>query len=231
MKTALLSLFLTASAFAAEISAGQVITELIHHDAERQAFLNGYTATRRYELMNKSRHASMVVRTVSQADGSKQFTIVEEAGSGAVRKHVFHKILDEEAEASHPRFRDRSRITPDNYTFELCGTDTLDGRHAYVIALTPKYESKYLIVGRIWVDADEYAVLRVEGRPAKSPSFWTKSVRFVHGYEKTGQFWFPVSNRSVTDARIFGRTDMTIEYFDYQPKVHVLSAAAGGAAR
>jgi activator of 2-hydroxyglutaryl-CoA dehydratase len=34
-----------------------------------------------------------------------------------------------------------------------------------------------------------------------------------------GSFWFPVSNRSVTDVRIFGATEMTIEYFDYTTNV------------
>lgn len=31
------------------------------------------------------------------------------------RKHVFSKLLEAEAEASQPGFRERSRITPENY--------------------------------------------------------------------------------------------------------------------
>ena len=88
---------------------------------------------------------------------------------------------------------------------------------AYVIAIEPRIPNKYLTRGRIWVDADEFAIVRVEGKPAKNPSFWTKSVHFVHDYDKSGSFRFPVSDRSVTDVRIFGATEMTIEYFDYMP--------------
>ena len=197
-------------------SAEEVVAKMMEHDAERQAALNGYTAMRRYTLDNKSRHASMLVRVTSLPDGTKQFVIVEEAGSGAVRKHVFHKILDEEAAASDPKLRVQSRITPENYTFQLAGMDTANGRAAYAIDVAPKHESKYLIAGRIWVDAQEYAVARVDGRPAKNPSFWTKSVHFVHSYGKNGPFWFPATNKSVTDARIFGKTEMVIEYFDYR---------------
>ena len=95
-----------------------------------------------------------------------------------------------------------------------------------VIDLKPRKESKYLIAGHIWVDAEDYAVIRVEGKPAKNPSFWTKSVHVVHEYGKNGPFWFPGSNRSETDARIFGRADLVIEYFDYAVNSSALSASA-----
>jgi hypothetical protein len=57
--------------------------------------------------------------------------------------------------------------------------------------------------------------VRIEGRPAKSPSFWIKSVRFVHTYHKNGSFWWPESDRSVSDVRIIGANTLTIDYFDY----------------
>jgi hypothetical protein len=94
-----------------------------------------------------------------------------------------------------------------------------------VIAIAPKTPNKYLMQGRIWIDAQEYAIVRIEGKPAKNPSFWTKSVHFVHKYEKRGPFWFPVSDHSVTDVRIFGSTEVTIEYFDYSPNKSALSAS------
>jgi hypothetical protein len=86
-----------------------------------------------------------------------------------------------------------------------------------VMTIEPKTQNKYLARGRIWVDAEEYAIVRVEGQPAKNPSFWFKSVHFIHEYDKNGQFWFPASDRSVTDVRILGATEMSIEYFDYVP--------------
>jgi len=38
-------------------------------------------------------------------------------------------------------------------------------------------------------------------------------------YQKSGAFWFPLTTESETDARLFGTTDLTIEYFDYKPNV------------
>jgi len=69
------------------------------------------------------------------------------------------------------------------------------------------------------VDAEEYALVRAEGKPAKKPSFWTKSIHFVQVYQKCGPVWFPLSTQSVTEARLVGITDVSIEYFDYAPKM------------
>jgi hypothetical protein len=205
----------------------QVVARMLMRDNQRQAALNGYTAVRRYLLQNQrfGKRAEMLVRMSCQKDGSKQFETVSATGWSGARKHVFPKLLEGETEASRPGSRDRSRIIPANYAFEMLGSESVDGRQAYVIAITPKTPNKYLMQGRIWVDADEYAIVRIEGQPAKNPSFWIKSVHFVHRYQKQGSFWFPVSNRSVTEVRIFGTTEVTIEYFDYTPNTPPLSAS------
>jgi hypothetical protein len=208
-------------------SANEVVAKMLEHDNRRQAALHGYTAARRYLLENSRHHkrAEMVVRMRCLDNGSKEFQTVSATGWGTARNHVFPKLLESESEASLPEVRDRSRITPENYSFEMVARDYINGRPAYVIAIAPKTPNKYLVQGRIWVDVDEYAIVRIEGKPAKSPSFWIKSVQFVHTYQKSGLFWFPVSDRSVTDVRILGATEVTIEYFDYSPKATTLSAS------
>jgi outer membrane lipoprotein-sorting protein len=200
-------------------TADEIVARMIAHDGERQAALHGYTGCRRYVLDNRNHHkrAEMLVRMICREDGSKQFDVISENGWGGAMKHVFPRLLDAEIEAARPDLRERSRITPDNYTFEIAGTEDVRGRLAYVIVIEPKTQNKYLARGKIWVDAEEYAIVRVEGQPAKNPSFWFKSVHFVHEYDKNGQFWFPASDHSVTDVRILGATQMNIDYFDYAP--------------
>ena len=79
--------------------------------------------------------------------------------------------------------------------------------------------------GRIWVDAEDYALARVEGEPAKNPSFWTRKSAFrPSSTGRTGITGFPVMTTSVTDARMFGATDVNVRYFDYMP----VSAAPTG---
>src|SRR5579862_4968401 len=206
-------------------SANDVVAKMMEHDNQRQAALHGYTATRRYVLENSRHHrrAEMLVNVTCLANGSKQFQTVSATGWGIARSHVFPKLLEGESEASLPDARELSRITPENYSFEMIGTESIDQRSAYVLAIAPRKQNKYLVRGRIWVDLDEYAIVRIEGKPAKNPSFWTKSVHFVHTYQKSGEFWLPASDRSVTDARLVGTTELTIEYLDYAPSADTLS--------
>ena len=205
----------------------EVVAKMMARDNERQAALYGYTAVRRYVLENQGYHkrAEMLVRMICLKDGSKHFETLSSTGWGGARKHVFPRLLEAEADASQPGSRERSRITPENYAFEMLGTELVGGREAYAIAVSPRTPNKYLLQGKIWVDAGEYAIIRIEGKPAKNPSFWIKSAHFVHNYDKLGSFWFPISDRSVTDARIFGSTEVTIEYFNYAPNMPSLKAS------
>lgn len=198
-------------------SAEDIVARMTARDAQRRAALAGYSVLRQYNLVNKNRHAEMLVRLVCTSDGAKQFSILREDGSGSIRKHVFRKMLKEETNASHRDTRERTRITPANYSFHVVGTELIDGRQAYVLEVNPKSKSKYLIRGRVWVDTTDYAIVRVEGSPAENPSFWTKSVHFVHTYRKVGDFWFPASTTSVTDVRIFGTAELSIKEFEQSP--------------
>jgi hypothetical protein len=93
--------------------------------------------------------------------------------------------------------------------------EAANGRPCYLLDAIPRTKNKYLFRGRVWVDAEDAAVTRVEGSPAQSPSFWTASVHFVHQYEKVGPYWLAASNVSQTEVRIFGSTELKVEYSDY----------------
>jgi hypothetical protein len=196
-------------------SADDVVAKMLRGDVERRSELTGYMALRRYVAVNNDRRAEMLVRVQCSPEGAKQFTVISEEGSNAIRKHVFYKMLNEESEASHRETRDSSRITPANYKFNIVGQDTLDTGPAYVLAIIPKTDNKYLIAGRIWVNAKDYSIVRIEGQPARNPSFWVHNVHFVHTYQRVGQFWFASSTHSTSEVRIFGRSELTIEDSDY----------------
>jgi hypothetical protein len=218
-----LSLVAGRSSVAQEASlpgAHDVVAQMLERDAQRQHSLEGYEGMRRYTLVNEhmGKRAEMLVRVRGDRDGTKHFEIVTETGWKAAQKHVLHKMLDSEAETSRPEERVKARLSPDNYEFQMIGSEKAGDRTVYTIDVTPKRREKYLFCGRIWVDAEDYALVRADGNPAKNPSFWTKNVHFVHAYEKSGPFWFPLTTESVTDARLFGTTDLTIEYFEYKPK-------------
>jgi len=197
-------------------SADAVVTKMMQFDAQRQSDLTGYAATRRYVAVNKTRRAEMVVHVECASDGAKQFTILSEEGSGSIRKHVFQKLLNEESEASRRGTRKGTRLIPANYDFQIVGHETLETGPAYVLEVSPKTPNKYLIRGKIWVDANDYSIVRIEGQPASNPSFWVRNVHFVHTYQRVGQFWFASSTDTTSQVRIFGDSELTIENTDYK---------------
>jgi len=198
-------------------SADEIVAKMVQRDEERRAALSGYTGVRRYVLSNSTHHkeAEMIVRMVYHTDGSKEFEVVSSTGWGGVRKHVFPRLLEAETEASCPGSPENSRMTPENYSFAMLRVDQVDGRKTYVLEVAPKKHKKYLMRGTIWVDAEDFAIVRMDGEPAKNPSFWIKSVHFGHKYQKVGPFWLAASDSSVTDVRLFGPTELRIDYLDY----------------
>jgi hypothetical protein len=202
-------------------SADILVASMLAHNTQRQTQLPGYRGMRRYVLENErmNKHAEMVVRVKGDADETKHFEVVSEEGWKAAQKHVLQRMLTKESEASSPEMRLKARLSPENYEFHMANTALLDGRIAYVIDVVPRRHDERLFEGQIWIDAQDYALARVEGKPAKNPSFWTTSVHFVHTYQKSGPFWFPASTESVTDVRIFGATSLNIHYFDYIPNL------------
>jgi len=221
----LASTFLLISLMAAQEStpapasdANEVIMAMMQRDAERRAEFEGYSGIRTYVLENAEhqKRAEMTVRVVCRRNGARSFEVLSETGWGGARKHVFPKLLEAEATASQPGSGEDSGVNSENYSFRMIGIERICGHTAYAIEITPKLPKKYLVRGTIWVDTVDYAILRIEGSPAKTPSFFIRTVRFTHSYQKNGTLWLPESDISISDVRIFGPTESTILYRDYQ---------------
>jgi outer membrane lipoprotein-sorting protein len=203
----------------------EIVSRMAASDLHRQSSIDGYAGMRRYILENRKlkKRAELLVKVNGDQDGTKHFEIVSEDGWKSANTHVLRKMLESESETSRPQLRAMSKLNSTNYEFEILRAEAVSGRMAYVLNVKPKRREKYLFEGLIWVDAEDYALVRAEGSPAKNPSFWTKSTHFVQLYQKNGPLWFPLSTQSVTEARFFGITDVNIEYFDYAPQGRVSS--------
>jgi hypothetical protein len=197
----------------------EILDRMESTDRERSLSLDGYTCHRKYVLFNQrfNKRAEVVAHMTWTAPGLKDFKILSESGPAVLRKRILHRMIEGEQQAA-AEFGGRTPISRANYTFALVGEDVLDSRPTYLLEVKPKRESPFLIKGRIWVDAGDFAVTKVEGVFAKNPSFWTRAVSTVQEYRKHGDFWLPVASHSRTDARLFGATDVTIDYYDYDVK-------------
>ncbi|MBI4470681.1 MAG: hypothetical protein HY650_15305 [Acidobacteria bacterium] len=196
----------------------KIFTKLMERNVQRERRLRQYSVARTYSVKNdkgKLRASAQVVLQY-QAPSTKVFNIVAEEGSGFVRRGVFKRLMESEVESAAGRSRHDSSITPANYSFEFVGEEDVDGHHCLVVQAIPKRRDKYLFDGRVWIEAHEFAIVRIEGHPAKNPSFWIKQVDFVRRYQKIGEFWLPLKDESVTQVRVFGKNILTIDYQNYE---------------
>jgi hypothetical protein len=144
----------------------------------------------------------------------KSFRIVSQNGSKILCEKVLKRAVDSEREAQQDNAA--TALTPANYRFQLLGTEYLNGRPAYIMNVAPLKDSKFLYRGKIWVDAADFAVAKIEAEPAKSPSFWISRTLIHYTSAKTGNFWLPQQSRSETKVRIGGNATLTIDYGTYQ---------------
>ena len=203
---------------AVSVSAAEIVQQMVARNEQRARELGPYTSRRHYHVayhgFPHGAEADMVVDVTCDGPSSKKFQIVSQSGSHLLLDHVLKRLLATEQDAS--RDRTDNALTPVNYTFTLVKTETDEDRHAYVLTVEPKRPRSLLYRGTIWVDARDYAVVRIEAEPAKSPSFWIRNTQIRHVYEKTGEFWLPRSNRSESKIRLGGTAILTIDYGDYR---------------
>ncbi len=164
----------------------------------------------------------MIVDVTYRTPGTKDFSIRSEKGSQLIIERVFKRMLQSEKEAVTEENQSHIALNQDNYSFTLTGYESTPAGAAYVLYVEPRTSNKLLYRGQIWVDAEDFAVTRIEGTPAKNPSFWTKETKIVQVYTKVGDFWLPASNRSTSAIRLGGQANFTIDYQDY----HITQATA-----
>ncbi len=203
------------------LTGDQVSRRLEAMNAERAQRLHSFVGERNYSLdytgFPSSRSAEMNVGVSYLAPGTKQFTVTSESGSKLILTRVLHRLLESERESSADESsRSAVALTPDNYRFALRGCDTAAGRDLYVMNVEPRRETKFLYRGTIWIDALDFAVVRIDAEPARNPSFWIRNSRIHHQYQKIGQFYLPLSNETVSEVLLGGRSVLKIRYDNYK---------------
>lgn len=204
----------------APLGVEQVVRNMVEMNLHRLQALHGYRGTRTYRLQYRgfpgSRSAEMVVNVLFTSPATKEFAVQSATGSKLVIDRVFKKLLEAEQEALTEPMQRRVALTPDNYKFTLVGFESALPGPLYILQVEPRTKDKFLYRGRIWVDAADFAVVRLEAEPAKNPSFWTRNTQVQQSYLKVADFWLPARNRSLSLIRLGGQADLTIEYDNYQ---------------
>jgi hypothetical protein len=202
----------------AGLSATQIAEQMQSHDQARAQELKRYHTLRHYQVVYRGYSAtvaaSMAVEVSYDIASGKSFQIVSQSGPKFLVEKVLKRALDSEQDV----FKERGSmaLTPANYQFHLAGSEMLAGRPAYILDVEPKVPSKFLYRGKVWVDAADFAAVKMETQPAKSPSFWISRTLIHYRGAKTEGFWMPQEVRSETSVRVGGAAVMTIDFGTYQ---------------
>ncbi len=199
------------------VTASQLFAELDAHNELRKSALHEYTARRTYQVVDlKGKvHAEEIGRMEFRAPDKKTFVVTSESGSGIVRRMALNQLISSEVEAAAGKEHHDSAISPENYSLDLLGEQPVGPHRCFVAQATPHRKDKYLFEGKVWIDVDDYAVVRIEGHPAKRPSFWIQRADFVRQYQKIGSFWLPQRDETVVQVRMYGKKVLTIDHQDY----------------
>jgi hypothetical protein len=198
----------------------QVVEKLVGRNLDRAQALHAYQGTRIYRVeyrgFPRPRDAEMVVDVKYRAPGTKEFTIRSVTGPKLIIDKVFRKLLEAEQEALVADIQKRTTLNSDNYDFTMLGYESTPSGSMYVLKVEPRTKDKFLYSGRIWVNAEDFAVVRLQAEPTKNPSFWTKNSELEQIYMKVSDFWLPALNHSISLIRLGGRAELTIQYNNYQ---------------
>ena len=171
-----------------------------------------YRGTRRLEGHNERFNVSgwMEIETELSADGF-HYRVVREGGSDLIRGRVFRSMLENEEQIFANGDATRSSFTSINY--DLTPAESAEAGLVKLFA-KPKRKDVTLIDGAVYITDTDADLVRVEGKLAKAPSFWTRRVEVVKQYSRVAGLRVPVRIESTAQIRFAGESKMTMTY-DY----------------
>src|SRR5260370_15103558 len=201
----------------AGLTGDDVIARMLERNRLRNEQLQRYSAVRTYEIRNPEGKlaAQAVVHVDYRAPDKKKFDKTSDEGSRIVRHLVFDRLMQSASETSSGREHHDSAITTTNYTFTLSGEEDFGPYHCFVLEATPKRKEKYLFEGKIWIDVEDFAVVKIAGHPAKKPSFWINRADFVRQFQRIDGFWLPFRDQPVSQVNIYCKKIFTITHHQY----------------
>ena len=173
-----------------------------------------YRAHRRLEATSGDKHGWLEAATEYSPEAGFDYHVTAEGGSGVIRGKVLRAVLQREREVISQGNTARSSLARANYTFQPNGVD--DTGLANVL-LSPRRKEPELVAGTMFLQPSGGNLVRLEGRLAKSPSFWVKNVDIVRKYEEILGVVVPVALESTAEVRMLGGAGtlrMTYTYWE-----------------
>ena len=180
----------------------QRLEEVQHQDPAQS---RPYEVTREYEVFRgyDTQPTSEVMAQINFVPPDTKTHKITQAQGNSRGEKIVRELLDRETESA--KKRRGSEISRTNYDFVFLRQENFGVVPEYVLRIVPKRKDKYLLRGQIWVDASTFHIRRIEGVPAKSPSFRIKDIHITLQYAELGSMWIPVSFDAIATVRLLGQ--------------------------
>jgi len=199
------------------VTGNVILAELVAHNERRSSAPLEYTAVKRHQVIDSSgeMYAEEIEHVEYHAPDKKAFVVTSENGWGPAGHFTLDQLIASEIEATAGGDDRDSSIIPANYKLEPLGEQQVGAFHCFVVRAIPKRKEKDLFEGKIWIDVQDYAIVRIEGHPVKRPSFWIASEDYVRQYRKIDGFWLPQKDETLVHVRLYGTKLLTVDRWNY----------------
>ena len=201
-------------------SDAEIIRGIDDSVARRTNAISTYTVQEQYTLYRNgdtTPAAAETIKTVYTRSVGKEYTPIAQSGSAFLRSAVIDKVLAGEKDLNLAANRDGALITSKNYDLQpQPGIVELNGRQCIVVTLKPLRKSPHLFTGKMWIDASDYTVIRLEGVPSQPPSVFAGQTTVTRDYIKIDGFSMATHAEARSHTFLFGDTLLKIDYTNYQ---------------
>ncbi len=162
--------------------------------------------------------AEMMVRDSYKKGVGKTYTVLSQSGSSILLHFGLKPLLDNEQTINQPGNVEKSWFTSANYEMKLnsAAIQKLDRRDCFVLDIKPKQEAPNLIIGTMWVDAQDGTLVEIDGVASRNPSALSGTTHMMRQYTNIDGYSMAIHARAESDSALLGRTVVTIDYSNYK---------------
>jgi hypothetical protein len=198
----------------------QVVQRIDEAVQQRTDGISGYTVQEQYDVYRNGDtdpSARETIKTTYTRAVGKDYAAVAQSGSALLRSAVIDHVLAGEKELNLAANREGALITSRNYEITpQPGTVDLNGHACVLVTLKPLRKSPHLFNGKMWVDASDFTIVRLEGRPSQSPSVFAGQATVARDYAKVDGFAMATHAEAHSHTLLFGDTTLKIDYTEYK---------------
>jgi outer membrane lipoprotein-sorting protein len=165
--------------------------------------------------------AEMTVRDTYKKGVGKTYTVISQSGSSILLHFGLKPLLENEQTINQPGNVEKSWFNSANYVMKLnsAAVQKLNGRDCFALDIKPKEVAPNLIIGTMWVDAQDGTLVQIDGVASKNPSAFSGTTHMMREYTNINGYSMAIHARAESDSALLGRTVVTIDYNNYNLEI------------